>query len=78
MTKTMIVTVPQTVIARWDYIAVVPEEGDWELVEADEYEATFENAETGETIEVELEYTGEVEYESFEPNEWDLAEAVLL
>ena len=40
--------------------------------------ANFENAETGETIEVELEYTGEVEYESFEPNEWDLAEAVLL
>lgn len=78
MTKTMIVTVPQTVIAWWEHTAEVPAEGNWELVEAYDYIATFKNADTGEVLEVDLEHTGDVEYEGFEGNEWDLAEAEVL
>ena len=72
-TKTMIITVPQTVIAFWDYKADLPE-GNWEFESAYDFKATFIEVDTGETIEVPLEDTGVVDYYADEPNEWSGAE----
>ena len=72
----VIITVPQTVVAYWEYQAELPE-GNWEFSGAEDFKGFFTNKDTGELLEVPLHQTGEVEYDAFEGNEWESSEAIM-